>query len=57
MHSVVRHGESSIADNGAAENYVGGCEEVFIIDKTGLFWKKIPNTTFIMKRGEGVARS
>ena len=60
IHSVVRHGEASSADKAAAEKFVGEFgkfvdsegytpQQVFNCDETGLFWKRMPNRTFITK--------
>ena len=58
IHSVVRHGEASSADQKAADEFVQKFEQlvidegyvaqqVFNCDETGLFWKKMPRRTFI----------
>ena len=58
IHSVVRHGEASSADQKAADEFVRKFEQlvsdegyipqqVFNCDETGLFWKKMPRRTFI----------
>ncbi|GBM22811.1 Tigger transposable element-derived protein 1 [Araneus ventricosus] len=58
IHSVVRHGEAASSDVKAAENYLKTFSElieangyipqqVFNCDETGLFWKKMPNRTYI----------
>uniref|UniRef100_UPI003590093E tigger transposable element-derived protein 1-like n=1 Tax=Myxine glutinosa TaxID=7769 RepID=UPI003590093E len=61
--SVVLHGEAASADKAAAEGYVnetfrtiieeGGYkpEQVFNMDETALFWKRMPSRTFIMIEG------
>ncbi|KAL1141025.1 hypothetical protein AAG570_000951 [Ranatra chinensis] len=61
LKSVVLHGEAVSADQSAAEDYVNKYfqtileeseyhpEQVFNMDETGLFWKKIPSRTFIFK--------
>jgi hypothetical protein len=60
LRSVSLHGEAASADKEAAEAYVdtfktiieeGGYmpEQVFNMDETGLFWKRMPSRTFIMK--------
>lgn len=61
LKSVSLHGEAGSADKPAAEEYVketfktiieeGGYshEQVFNMDETGLFWKRMPSRTFIMK--------
>ncbi|XP_064094812.1 tigger transposable element-derived protein 1-like [Macrobrachium nipponense] len=54
------HGEAASADVDAAEKYPerfkklisdkGYCpQQVFNMDETGLFWKRMPSSTFIMK--------
>uniref|UniRef100_UPI00358EA5CD tigger transposable element-derived protein 1-like n=1 Tax=Myxine glutinosa TaxID=7769 RepID=UPI00358EA5CD len=60
LKSVVLHGEAASADKAAAEGYVnktfrtiieeGGYkpEQVFNMDETALFWKRMPSRTFIM---------
>ncbi|KAI5614410.1 hypothetical protein C0J50_8997, partial [Silurus asotus] len=59
IHSVVRHGEAASADKAAEQfvqdfakfisedNYVS--QQIFNCVETGLFWKKMPNRTFITK--------
>ncbi|GBO21091.1 Tigger transposable element-derived protein 1 [Araneus ventricosus] len=58
IHSVVRHGEAASSDVKAADDYLKTFSElieangyipqqVFNCDETGLFWKKIPNRTYI----------
>ncbi|GBO19329.1 Tigger transposable element-derived protein 1 [Araneus ventricosus] len=58
IHSVVRHGEAANSDVKAAEDYLKTFSElieangyipqpVFNCDETGLFWKKMPNRTYI----------
>uniref|UniRef100_UPI00358E5639 tigger transposable element-derived protein 1-like n=1 Tax=Myxine glutinosa TaxID=7769 RepID=UPI00358E5639 len=61
LRSVLLHGEAASADKAGAEEYVnntfktlieeGGYrpEQVFNMDETGLFWKRMPSRTFIMK--------
>ncbi|XP_070593700.1 tigger transposable element-derived protein 1-like isoform X2 [Erythrolamprus reginae] len=61
LKSVSLHGEAASADTGAAENFVrrifkdliaeGGYrpEQVFNMDETGLFWKRMPSRTFLMQ--------
>ncbi|XP_060638038.2 chromobox protein homolog 3 isoform X1 [Anolis sagrei] len=61
LKSVSLHGEAASADKAGAEDYVnntfkeiikeGGYlpEQVFNMDETGLFWKRMPSRTFIMK--------
>uniref|UniRef100_UPI00358EE15A tigger transposable element-derived protein 1-like n=1 Tax=Myxine glutinosa TaxID=7769 RepID=UPI00358EE15A len=61
LRSVPLHGEAASADKAGAEEYVnntfktlieeGGYrpEQVFNMDETGLFWKRMPSRTFIMK--------
>ncbi|XP_067125817.1 tigger transposable element-derived protein 1-like [Centruroides vittatus] len=58
IHSVVRHGEAASSDVKAAEAYIKTFSElieakgyipqqVFNCDETGLFWKRMPNRTYI----------
>ncbi|KAM5158227.1 tigger transposable element-derived protein 1-like [Mantella aurantiaca] len=58
IHSVVRHGEAASSDVKAAEDYLKTFSElieakgyipqqVFNCDETGLFWKRMPNRTYI----------
>ncbi|KFM77792.1 Tigger transposable element-derived protein 1, partial [Stegodyphus mimosarum] len=58
IHSVVRHGEAASSDVKAAEVYIITFSElieakgylpqqVFNCDETGLFWKRMPNRTYI----------
>ncbi|GBN49552.1 Tigger transposable element-derived protein 1 [Araneus ventricosus] len=58
IHSVVRHGEAASSGVKAAEDYLKTFSElieangyipqqVFNCDETGLFWKKMPNRTYI----------
>ena len=60
IHSVARHGEAASADKVAADKYVVDFQkfvdsegltpqQVFNGDETGLFWKKLPNRTYITK--------
>ena len=61
LKSVVLHGEAASADHSAAEDYVNDTlqkileegeshpEQVFNMDETGLFWKRMPSRTFIFK--------
>ncbi|XP_054610573.1 tigger transposable element-derived protein 1-like [Dunckerocampus dactyliophorus] len=61
MKSVVLHREAAFADQFAAEEYVNYTflnileegnyhpEQVFNMDETGLFWKRMPSRTFIFK--------
>nr|XP_016848058.1 PREDICTED: tigger transposable element-derived protein 1-like [Anolis carolinensis] len=63
LKSISLHGETASADTAAAKEYVrntfkdiikeGGYlpEQVFNMDETGLFWKRMPSCTFIMKKG------
>ncbi|XP_044302391.1 tigger transposable element-derived protein 1-like [Varanus komodoensis] len=58
LHSAVRHGEASSSDKAAAEAFKKEfaeflkaegfvAQQVFNCDETGLFWKKMPNRTYI----------
>ncbi|UYV76170.1 hypothetical protein LAZ67_13002933 [Cordylochernes scorpioides] len=58
IHSVVTHGEAASSDMKAAEDYIKTfsdlikaqgyiSQQVFNCDETGLFWKKMPNRTYI----------
>ena len=58
IHSVVRHGEAASADLNAGKEFVSRFSEiiaeegytpqqVFNCDETGLFWKRMPQRTFI----------
>lgn len=58
IHSVVRHSEAASSDEKAAEVYIKTFSElieakgyipqqVFNCDETGLFWKRMPNRTYI----------
>ncbi|XP_025099953.1 tigger transposable element-derived protein 1-like [Pomacea canaliculata] len=60
IHCVTRHGEAASSDKAGAEKFVqefrqiieeGGYipQQVFNADETGLFWKKLPNKTYITK--------
>lgn len=60
LHSIALKGEAASADITAAERYPtelkaliheGGYDpkQVFNVDETGLFWKRLPNRTFISK--------
>ncbi|XP_070591828.1 tigger transposable element-derived protein 1-like [Erythrolamprus reginae] len=61
LRSVSLHGEAASADTGAAEQYVHGTfkdlieegaylpEQVFNMEETGLFWKRMPSQTFLMQ--------
>ncbi|GFW98180.1 tigger transposable element-derived protein 1 [Trichonephila clavipes] len=57
---VLMHGESASADKKAADKYClkfqefieteGYCpQQIFNCDETGLFWKRVPNRTYITK--------
>ena len=62
LKSISLHSEAASADTLAAETYVnetfkkiiskGGYEpqQVFNMDETGLFWKRMPSRTFCLKR-------
>ncbi|UYV78607.1 hypothetical protein LAZ67_16002133 [Cordylochernes scorpioides] len=58
IHSVVRYGEAASSDMKAAEDYIKIfsdlikaqgyiSQQVLNCDETGLFWKKMPNRTYI----------
>ena len=60
LHSVLRHGEAGSGDRDSAEQHrekfrktieEGGflSQQVFNCDETGLFWKRMPHRTYIMK--------
>ena len=60
IHSVVRHAEAAISNKDAAEKFVEKFkdfvdregfipEQVFNCDETGLFWKKMPERTYITR--------
>uniref|UniRef100_A0A671Y9S5 DDE-1 domain-containing protein n=1 Tax=Sparus aurata TaxID=8175 RepID=A0A671Y9S5_SPAAU len=61
LKSVSLHGEAASADTAGAEAYVNNKfkviieegrykpEQVFNMDETGLFWKRMPSRTFIMQ--------
>ncbi|XP_066976300.1 tigger transposable element-derived protein 1-like [Macrobrachium rosenbergii] len=60
LKSVTLHGESASADTEAAAKYPEAFkkiieekgyhpEQVFNMDETGLFWKKMPSRTYLMK--------
>ena len=59
LHSVVRHGEAATGDRDAEEHCgkfkkiieEGGfdLQQVFNCVETGLFWKRMPHRTYIMK--------
>ena len=58
IYCVTRHGEAASADTKAAEDFVKEfkrlvesegyvAQQVFSCDETGLFWKKMPKSTYI----------
>ena len=60
IHSVVRHGEAASSDKDGAEKFKVEFErfikaerylpqQVFNMDETGLFWKKMPQRTYITR--------
>lgn len=60
LHNIKIVGEAASADTAAAERYPEKCanlvtdggykpEQVFNADETALFWKRMPNKTFISK--------
>ncbi|XP_066956270.1 tigger transposable element-derived protein 1-like [Macrobrachium rosenbergii] len=60
LHNVKLQGEAASADSVAAESFPSGLNEiiredgytadqVFNVDETGLFWKRMPNHTHISK--------
>ncbi|XP_053567651.1 tigger transposable element-derived protein 1-like [Bombina bombina] len=61
LHNIKVQGEAAAADNEAAESYPsefakiiedGGysMDQIFNVDETGLFWKKMPARTFIARQ-------
>lgn len=65
IHNVIRHGEAASADDKAAEAYKESflkmveeegyvSHQVFNADETGLFWKKMPNRTFITQEEKSI---
>lgn len=65
IHNVMRHGEASSSDAKAAESFVGEFkklvdtagflpQQIFNCDETGLFWKKMPNRTYITAEEEAM---
>ncbi|XP_051819444.1 activating transcription factor 7-interacting protein 2 isoform X2 [Antechinus flavipes] len=65
--SMVRHGETATANKKAAETFVGEFrdyvkaegfipQQVFNCDETGLFWKKMPNKTYITQEEKALPR-
>lgn len=60
IHNVTRHGEASSANEKEADAFVKEFnafvkkegyvpQQIFNVDETGLFWKKLPNRTYITK--------
>lgn len=65
IHSVVRHGEAASSNTEAAEQFATYFtnfvetegfmpQQVFNCDETGLFWKKMPNRTYITQEEKGL---
>ncbi|XP_028665299.1 tigger transposable element-derived protein 1-like [Erpetoichthys calabaricus] len=66
IHSVIRHGEAARSDKAGAEKFILEFkkiieeesyvpQQVFNADETGLFWKKMPNKTYIMKEEKALS--
>lgn len=60
LHNVKFTGESADADGDAAKDFISSLSkiiedgkyassQIFNVDETGLFWKKMPNRTFLSK--------
>ncbi|XP_064080659.1 tigger transposable element-derived protein 1-like [Macrobrachium nipponense] len=60
LHNVKLQGEAATADSEAAESFPSGlaeiikdhgytADQVFNVDETGLFWKRMPNRTYLSK--------
>ncbi|GFU10090.1 tigger transposable element-derived protein 1 [Trichonephila clavipes] len=67
LHNIKITGESATADEGAAKIFPeelakiiedGGysADQVFNADETGLYWKKLPNRTYIAKDEKSASR-
>ncbi|XP_028648887.1 tigger transposable element-derived protein 1-like [Erpetoichthys calabaricus] len=66
IHRVIRHGEAASSDKAGAEKFILEFkkiieeesyvpQQVFNADETGLFWKKMPNKTYITKEEKALS--